>query len=91
MNVLRIKEILKEKGISIKEFAKITDLSYTYASEIVRNAKFPRKETLILIADALDIDIKDLFYSTLTNSESRKDIYIKNDKGEFEKIGSLNI
>ena len=64
MEILRLKEILSEKGWSVQDFAKVTGLSYTYASEIVRNAKFPRKETLYNISQALDVDIRELFIST---------------------------
>lgn len=67
MTILRIKEILDEKQISIKEFAELTGLSYTYSTEVIRNVKFPRKETLLDIADKLEVDIKDLFHSTKSN------------------------
>lgn len=64
MEILRLKEILTEKDWSVQKFATETGLSYTYASEIVRNAKFPRKETLYKISQTLDVDIRELFIST---------------------------
>ena len=63
-NILRIKEILEEKDISLKDFAKMTGLSYNYCSEIVRGSKFPRPDTLINISTALDIDLPLLFKPT---------------------------
>ena len=63
-DILRIKEILKQKEMSLQDFAKSAGLSYTYASEIVRNVKFPRPDNLMEIANALDVDLKDLFIST---------------------------
>jgi transcriptional regulator with XRE-family HTH domain len=63
-NILRLKSVLKEKGISLKEFSEKTDLSYNYCSELARGDKFPRPDTLLVIAEALNVDIRDLFNST---------------------------
>jgi len=66
-NILRLKELLREKGISLKDFAAKTGLSYNYCSEITRGDKFPRPNTILNIATVLDVDIKDLFVSTKDN------------------------
>lgn len=62
--ILRLKEILEEKGISVKQFALKVGLSYTYCTEIIRGDKFPRQDTLVAIADSLDVDIRALFKPT---------------------------
>lgn len=56
---LRIKEILKEKGVSIKDLAeKLSITSATLSKSINGN---PTVETLNKIADALDVSIVELF------------------------------
>lgn len=50
--------------MSIKDLERSTGLSYVYLSQISRNEKFPRPETLLKIANALDVDVRDLFVST---------------------------
>lgn len=62
--MLRLKEIMREKGITGKDLAEKVELSTTSMSAIVSGQSFPRSETLKLIADALDVDIRDLFEST---------------------------
>jgi len=90
-DIIRIKQILEEKGISVKDFADKAGVSYTYASEIVRNVKFPRPEVLKQIANSLDIDIRELFISTKEVLEAEtREIFVKNEDGTFEQIGYIN-
>ena len=56
----RIKEILKEKGISQTWLAEKTDKSYTTINEYARNKRQPSLEDLYKIADILDVNISDL-------------------------------
>lgn len=86
MSTLRLKELIKEKGISTKDFASKVGISYNYSSELVRGDKFPRQDTLIEIAKALDVDIRELFNPTKeTQSET---IYVKRD-GKDVPVGKL--
>lgn len=89
MVVLRINEILKEKGLSTKEFAEKTGLSYVYSSEVIRNVKFPRKETLIEIAKSLNVDIRDLFHSTKSEKFESTDLFVKDETGQEIKVGEI--
>lgn len=73
MEILRIKEIIDSKGIKLKDLANMTGLSYTYMSEVARNTKFPRADSLISIANALDVDIRDLFVSTKQQEKGIKE------------------
>ena len=86
-SLLRIKEILKEKRISTKDFASKAGLSYTYCTELIRGDKFPRQNTLIKISLTLDVDLRDLFVSTKQNN--LKPIYEKDEKGHHIVIGYL--
>ena len=56
----RIKEVLKEKGISQTWLAKKLDKSYNTINEYSRNARQPSLEDLYRIAKILEVNPKDL-------------------------------
>lgn len=56
----RIKEVLKDKGISQTWLAKQTGKSYNSINEYARNVRQPSLEDLYKIADILNIEAKDL-------------------------------
>ena len=64
MNVLRLKEILKEKEVTGKELAFKVGVTENAVSMIINNKRQPRFELLVNIATALDVDIRDLFNPT---------------------------
>jgi transcriptional regulator with XRE-family HTH domain len=64
MTVLRIKEILKEKGITGKEISSKIGITETSLSRIIKGVQQPRFDLLLHLADILDVDVKDLFHST---------------------------
>jgi len=59
----RIKEVLKDKGISQAWLAKQTGKSYNMVNAYAQNRQQPRLETLMEIAEILDIDVKELIIS----------------------------
>lgn len=60
----RIKEVLKQKGITQTWLAEQLGKSYNMVNGYVQNRQQPRLEVLSEIAKILDIDIKDLIVST---------------------------
>lgn len=56
----RIKEILKEKGISQTWLAQKLDKSFNSVNEYARNVRQPSIEDLYRIAKILDVNAKDL-------------------------------
>lgn len=56
----RIKEVLKEKGISQTWLAKQMEKSYNTVNEYARNKRQPSLEDLYLIAEILNVSAKDL-------------------------------
>lgn len=56
----RIKEVLKDKGISQTWLAKQTGKSYNTINEYARNVRQPSLEDLFKIAVILKIEAKDL-------------------------------
>jgi len=60
LRIIRIKEILKDKGISQTWLAKKLDKSYNTINEYARNVRQPSIEDLYLIAKILGVKAKDL-------------------------------
>lgn len=56
----RIKEVLKEKGISQTWLAKKMDKSYPTINEYARNKRQPSLEDLYKIAEILNVEINEL-------------------------------
>ena len=64
MYIFDIKGIRKKKGISIRELSKKTNISRSYLSELENNKKInPTLQSLLKIASALNVNVKDLFYT----------------------------
>ncbi len=59
----RIKEVLKDKGISQTWLANKMNKSYNTVNEYARNVRQPSLEVLYKIAEILDVDIKVLIVS----------------------------
>ena len=87
VNILRLKETLKEKGVTGKELAQRLEMTETSISRMLNGLQYPKIETLLNIANALNVDIRDLFNSTTTTTATP--LYIKNDKGDFVECGAL--
>ncbi len=89
--MLRLKEILKEKGMSGKELANHVNVTPASISNIINGNHFPKPELLKDIADALDKDIRELFVST-KKEESRpvSKLFIQHE-GEYIQIGTIDL
>lgn len=59
----RIKEVLEQKGIKQTWLAEKLGKSYNMVNAYSQNRQQPRLETLIEIAEILDIDVKELIVS----------------------------
>ena len=64
----RIKEVLEEKGIKQTWLAKKLGKSYNMVNAYAKNRQQPRLETLMEIANILDIDVKELIISNKENN-----------------------
>lgn len=56
----RIKEVLKNKGISQTWLADQMDKSYTTINEYARNKRQPSLEDLYKVAEILNVEVKEL-------------------------------
>jgi transcriptional regulator with XRE-family HTH domain len=59
----RIKEVLEQKGIKQTWLAEKLGKSYNMVNAYSQNRQQPRLETLMEIAEILDIDVKELIVS----------------------------
>lgn len=82
MLVFIIKKIRQSKNITLYELSKRTDISRTYLRLIENNRKNVNPTARILedIAEALEVNIKDLFYSTVEIESLKQEMYKKIDK-----------
>lgn len=81
MLVFVIKQIRLKKNLTLYELSKKTDLSRTYLRLLENNKKTnPSVAVLEKISVALDVNIKDLFYSELDIDYLKKVMYSKIDE-----------
>ena len=64
MEILRLKEIMNQKGISREGLAKKVGVSMTTISNINSEKNLPTINLLLQIAEALDVDIREMFVPT---------------------------
>lgn len=67
----RIKEVLEQKGIKQTWLAEKLGKSYNMVNAYSQNRQQPRLETLMEIAEILDIDVKELIISNKPGQESK--------------------
>jgi len=87
MNILRLKELMNEKGITGKELADKVEVTPASISNIVQGNSFPKPDLLIKIAGVLDVDVRDLFQSTKPNEAETIFVFRE---GSYTPIGKLN-
>lgn len=76
MFVFVIKQLREKKKISQYKLSQMTDISRTYIRNLENNkVSNPTMHILSLIAEALEVNIKDLFYTELDLENLRKEMY----------------
>ncbi len=90
MEVLRLKEIMKAKGVSREQLAEMVGVSKTTISNICGadiEKGLPTIKLLLEIAEKLDVDVREMFVST-RSSVAQSDVneaYLLIEKG-LEKL-----
>lgn len=76
MFVFVIKNIRENKKISLNKLSEKTRISKSYLHELESNKKFNISlDKLYRIATALDVNIKELFYTSLDIEDLRKELH----------------
>jgi transcriptional regulator with XRE-family HTH domain len=66
---IRLKEVLKEKNISMSKLSRMSDLSFSTISRIINDKSYsPTINTLERIAKALNVPLSEL-YEEISNSD----------------------
>ena len=58
---MRIKELIKKRGLTAKEVASVAGITEAMLSNVASGKGNPNLQTLIKIADALDVKVRELF------------------------------
>ena len=74
MEILRLKELMAQKGMSREELANKVGVSMTTISNINSENNLPTIHLLLKIAKALDVDIREMFIPTKGTSISQLEI-----------------
>lgn len=95
MIIFNIKKIRESKNISIRKLATLTNMSKTYLNDLENNKRTnPTLKVLSDIANVLEVNVKDLFYTTFDIEDLKQKMYksIKNvgiDSKETLEISQL--
>lgn len=74
MEILRLKELMNQKGISREELANKVGVSMTTISNINSEKNLPTISLLLQIAEALNVDIREMFVPTKGNSVTQNEV-----------------
>lgn len=87
---LKIKEIRKQKKLTQEKLAEMIDLDIGYISKLEVGRNFPTIGTLEKIADALDVEIYELFqFTKIRETDFKAEITAIYDKLNKEKQYTL--
>ncbi len=76
MIIFRIKEVRTEKQVSLKHLSEQTDISRAYLYDLENNRRTnPSIFILNTIAIALEVNVKDLFYTTANIEDLKQEMY----------------
>lgn len=89
----RITKLMKEKHMSQAKLAELAKVSPTTISNLLKNKKSPNYETLKLVSEALEVDIRELFTEEPINrvleENCRQRLLKAIDKAKPEEIEAL--
>lgn len=81
MLIFVIRQVRKNKNISLSELSRRTNISRAYLFDLENNRRFnPTLKILSDISGALEVNIKDLFYTELDLENLREEMYKKIDE-----------
>ena len=81
MIIFVIKQLRESKNISQYKLSQMTDISRTYIRKLEKNEVYnPSINILMLIAEALNVNVKDLFYTKLDIDTLKEEMYYRIDK-----------
>lgn len=92
MYIFVIKEIRTKAKCSIKSLSEKTGLSRAYLYDLEHNRRInPTLQSLLKIASALNVNVKDLFYTRFDIEDLRKEMYKRIKKFGLESEEALEV
>ena len=85
----RLKEVLKNKGITQKELARALGIPYTTLNNWIRGAADPNLSSLIILANYLDVDLHWLITGKYQNNGKAPKVQIKT--GANSQVSSTEV
>lgn len=73
-NLFRVKELMKQKNIGREELALYCGVTVASISSISTGKNTPSFKVLLLIAEKLEVDVRDLFHSTKPTSVTESEL-----------------
>jgi transcriptional regulator with XRE-family HTH domain len=89
MGILRLKELMAERGMSREELSNKAGVSMTTISNISTEKNFPTFQLLLQLAEALDVDVREMLVPTKRSLITQSEIEEARDliKKGLEKLG----
>ena len=92
MLIFNIKNIRKNKGISLNRLHEMTGISRAYLYDLENNRRFnPTLFILQKIAEVLEVNIKDLFYSSNDIDNLKEEMYRRIDEYGIDSKEALEV
>lgn len=92
MFIFRIKEIRIKNKVSLKSLSKKTNISRAYLYDLENNRRAnPSLKILAMISQALDVNVKDLFYTVYDIDELKQKMYVAIDEHGINSNEALEI
>lgn len=81
MIIFRIEQLRKQKGYSIRQLSKLSNVSRSYIDDLENGKRLnPTLDKLYAISSTLDVNIKDLFYTKFDIDALKQEMYKRIDK-----------
>ena len=74
MEILRLKELMSQKGMNREDLANKVGVSMTTISNINSEKNLPTIHLLLQIAEALDVDVREMFVPTKGNIVTQNEV-----------------
>lgn len=92
MIIFRIKEVRIKKHVSLKHLSEQTDISRAYLYDLENNRRVnPSIRILSDIAKALEVNVKDLFYTTADIEDLKQEMYRRIDEFGINSKEALEV
>lgn len=92
MIIFNIRKIRENRNISIRKLALLTNISKTYLNDLENNKRAnPTLDILFKISNALEVNIKDLFYTTFDIDELKEEMYKRIDEYGINSKEALEV